>query len=234
LSGQSLQQHKNYLKTQDYPFYFISNSNQQLIMTVNGLLPSHHAHRDEHSPRSNSTSSVCASKKNETSLIMMVGLVAMVLVSTQSVLSAIATQSSSQKLVVDGLNYIHDVQQQQPSTTIDMSHHPLPTDGASRTQAAPSPPSSSKRTTSVVLQEIGWMQAVVEYRVKMANIAYEMEQRRRNHEKEILQEAARGNYTMDISPLYDLVSEMVRRSLKFPLQFCTKMRYNILICLTLP
>ncbi|KAG7361474.1 hypothetical protein IV203_036575 [Nitzschia inconspicua] len=187
-------------------------------------MPSHHDHSPHegelphnNTSRWNTGTSICASKKNELSFFMMVGLVAIVLVSTQSVLSTIATHSSSQKMLVDTTSSYLPIQQPQQSaiatshaSTIDTTN---PSHNDNHSPNPPTqhknPPASGPARTSVVLQETGWMQAIVDYRVKMANIALDMEQHRHNHQKEIEEQAAMGNYTMDISPLYDLISEMI-------------------------
>lgn len=183
-------------------------------MTAQGLLPSHHVV----SSATNGKPATCgggvaAAKKNEVPLMLMVGLVVIVLLSTQSVLSAVTNHSSSQKLVVD-MDYSTSTYGRVETTPHTQQHTQSVlspgTTVATASATSLSSSSSSKRPTSVTLQKVGWMQAVIEYRVKLANIAYEMEQFRLNNAKDIAYQATSlGKYTMDISPLYDLVSEMV-------------------------
>jgi hypothetical protein len=139
--------------------------------------------------------------KQEGTFFMMMGLILVVLLSTQSVLSKIS--SSSNKLTIETEGYAHQLKQVHNSYSLDRSmtsHNETINTG-----------SSLAKNSHSVLQEIGWMQAVVEYRVKLANVAFEMEQYRKNNAQEIKRQAEKGIYTMDISPLHDLISEMVGR-----------------------
>jgi hypothetical protein len=168
-------------------------------MTAPGLLPSHHVVSSSTNGKPATCSGgVATAKKNEVPLMLMVGLVVIVLLSTQSVLSAVTNHSSSQKLVVD-MDYSTSTYGRVDTTPHTQQHTQVVlnpgTTVATASGASLSSSSSSKRPTSVTLQ-----------------IAYEMEQFRQNNAKDIAYQATSlGKYTMDISPLYDLVSEMVSR-----------------------
>ncbi len=141
----------------------------------------------------------------------------MVLISTQSVLSSISASSSHKLSVIKENEYdndsdglvterlsLHDLSSMSRDVTrLSLGNHSEITKNDHNT-------SNGVTNNDNMLQTLGWMQAVVEYRVKMSNIAFEMEQNRQSNMNEIEQQAQVGNFTMDISPLYDLVSEMVR------------------------
>jgi vacuolar-type H+-ATPase subunit I/STV1 len=209
-------------------------------MTLNGLLPWHHRYQlgqdlqctrrsnngngngnDNNIPH-NTDNSSCPPKKSEASMLMVIGLVVVVLISTQTVLSAIVANPPSHQLTTKKNSY--QKQSTYTSTTpqdvIGDTHHLHPA-----TPSTINTHDNDKWQYHDLLQRIGWMQAVVEFRVEMANIASDMEKDRRNHQNEIEEKAQMGDYTMDISSLYDLVSEMVR--CKYKLSTDTKNNLNV-------
>jgi len=69
---------------------------------------------------------------------------------------------------------------------------------------------SNNNSSSNMLQELGWMQTVMEFRTKFTNVAWDMDELL--HKKQTQQEFQRQvqqfhNYTFDISPLYDVVQQ---------------------------
>jgi hypothetical protein len=58
-----------------------------------------------------------------------------------------------------------------------------------------------------VLEELGWMQTVAMYQTKFAQVAWNMEESRAAHRQDFQTQSRLGNYTFDISSLYDLVQD---------------------------